>query len=69
MVNTITNLFGRSFITASAIAMACTLAKAQDAKPSAQYNTQSNILYRTGDNLTDYMKERCRLDVYHPVDK
>ena len=69
MVNTITNLFGRSFITASAIAMACTLAKAQDAKPSAQYNTQSNILYRTGDNLTDYMKERCRLDVYHPVHK
>ena len=69
MVNTITNLFGRSFVTASAIAMACTLAKAQDAKSSAQYNTQNNILYRTGDNLTDYMKERCRLDVYHPVDK
>ena len=69
MVNTITNLFGRSFITASAMALACTLAKAQDAKSSAQYNTQNNILYRTGDNLTDYMKERCRLDVYHPVDK
>ena len=69
MVNTITNLFGRSFITASAMALACALAKAQDAKSSAQYNTQNNILYRTGDNLTDYMKERCRLDVYHPVDK
>ena len=69
MVNTITNLFGRSFITASAMALACTLAKAQDAKSSAQYNTQNNILYRSGDNLTDYMKERCRLDVYHPVDK
>ena len=69
MVNTITNLFGRSFITALAMAMACTLAKAQDVKSSAQYNTQSNILYRTGDNLTDYMKERCRLDVYHPVGK
>tara|TARA_Y100000588_G_scaffold63445_1_gene62977 strand:- start:2380 stop:3243 length:864 start_codon:yes stop_codon:yes gene_type:complete len=69
MVNTITNLFGRLFITASAMALACTLAKAQDAKSSAQYNTQNNILYRTGDNLTDYMKERCRLDVYHPVDK
>ena len=69
MVNTITNLFGRSFITASTMALACTLAKAQDAKSSAQYNTKNNILYRTGDNLTDYMKERCRLDVYHPVDK
>ena len=51
------------------MALACTLAKAEDAKSSAQYNTQNNILYRTGDNLTDYMKERCRLDVYHPVDK
>ena len=69
MVKTITNLFGRSFITASAMALACTLAKAEDAKSSAQYNTQNNILYRTGDNLTDYMKERCRLDVYHPLDK
>lgn len=30
------------------------------------YATDSDILYRTGDRLTDYMKERCRLDVYYP---
>jgi acetyl esterase/lipase len=27
---------------------------------------RENILYRTGDGLTDYMRERCRLDVYCP---
>ena len=69
MINTITNFLGRSFITAAAMVLTCTLARAQDAKSSAHYNTQSNILYRTGGNLTDYMKERCRLDVYHPVGK
>lgn len=34
-----------------------------------QYKTESDILYRTGDNLTDYERSRCRLDVYHPVDQ
>jgi len=28
--------------------------------------TETNLPYRTG-KLTDYMRERCRLDVYHPV--
>ena len=40
--------------------------RAQDAKPEAAYEMVTNILYREGDKLTDYMKERCRLDVYHP---
>ena len=39
---------------------------AQAQKTQAVYETDSDILYRKGDNLTDYMKERCRLDVYHP---
>jgi len=69
MVNTITNLFCRSVITVSAMVTACSLAKAQGTRSSTQYKTESNILYRTGGNLTDYMKERCRLDVYHPVGK
>ena len=38
-------------------------AQAQKAKPL--YQTATNILYRTGE-LDNYMKERCRLDVYHP---
>ena len=37
-----------------------------ESKPKAVYETDSDILYHKGDNLTDYMKERCRLDVYHP---
>ena len=41
-------------------------AHAQDIKPKASYETATNILYREGAQLTDYMKERCRLDVYHP---
>lgn len=41
-------------------------AHAQDIKPKASYETTTNILYRESAQLTDYMKERCRLDVYHP---
>jgi len=28
---------------------------------------ETNILYRTGAGLNDYMRERCRLDVYYPA--
>jgi len=62
------NIFGRSVVAVSAMALACSLAKAQEANPSAQYKTVDNILYREG-RLTEYMQERCRLDVYHPVGK
>ena len=34
--------------------------------PAQQYQTVDNVLYRDGDDLTDYMTERCRLDVYYP---
>ncbi len=30
------------------------------------YKTESNISYRTGENLDTYKKERCKLDVYVP---
>tara|TARA_R110002072_G_scaffold303141_1_gene495753 strand:- start:85430 stop:86281 length:852 start_codon:yes stop_codon:yes gene_type:complete len=33
-----------------------------------KYRIVSDVLYRTGEGLTDYMKERCRLDVYYPTD-
>lgn len=35
-------------------------------KAQIQYNTENNISYRTGENLDDYQKERCKLDVYVP---
>jgi len=39
--------------------------QAQKAKPKGVCETATNILYREG-KLTDYMRERCRLDVYYP---
>jgi acetyl esterase/lipase len=33
-----------------------------------KYRTVSDVSYRTGEGLTDYIKERCRLDVYYPTD-
>ncbi len=34
-----------------------------------QYAMEKDIPYRSGDALTDYMKERCRLDVHYPAGK
>ena len=34
-----------------------------------RYAEVKDIVYREGDHLTDYMKERCRLDLYHPIDQ
>ena len=33
---------------------------------TTSYKTESNISYRSGDNLDEYMKERCKLDIYYP---
>ena len=30
------------------------------------YATETDILYRDGDGLSEYAKQRCRLDVYYP---
>jgi len=30
------------------------------------YKTENNISYRSSENLDDYMKERCKLDIYVP---
>ena len=43
------------------------LTKATD--KTLEYKTDLNIAYRTGSNLTEYMKSRCRLDVYYPSNK
>ncbi|MCA9035429.1 MAG: alpha/beta hydrolase [Planctomycetaceae bacterium] len=36
---------------------------------SSEYSLEENVPYRSGDELTDYMRERCRLDVYYPRNK
>lgn len=30
------------------------------------YKTESNISYRSGENLDEYQKERCKMDIYYP---
>jgi len=41
---------------------------AQQPQPDGSYKTETNILYRTGE-VGDYARERCRLDVYYPLDR
>lgn len=40
-----------------------------DATSKLVYKKVKNILYRSNDDLTDYMRERCRLDLYFPVNQ
>lgn len=40
----------------------------ENAAETTRYETASDILYRSGDDLTAYMRERCRLDLYYPTD-
>jgi acetyl esterase/lipase len=39
------------------------------ADEAVQYKTDTDIAYRSGPGLTDYMKSRCKLDVYYPAGK
>ncbi|MEQ9409024.1 MAG: alpha/beta hydrolase [Fuerstiella sp.] len=39
----------------------------QDGATESAFQTDTEVPYRTGDELTEYMQERCRLDVYYPV--
>lgn len=43
-----------------------TVAHSQAPNASTSYTTDQDILYRSGSELTDYMRQRCRLDVYAP---
>jgi len=33
------------------------------------YQTRDNLLYKEAKDLTEYMQERCRLDIYYPENK
>ena len=52
------------------VGMAATVASAQENPSSANagYEWKRDILYRSGSQLSDYMRERCRLDLYYPLD-
>lgn len=65
------------FATLSIVILTPFLVSAQDAKQKTEYTSKTDIPYREGDQgfqpkdlpLTDYMKERCKLDVYYPANK
>ena len=40
---------------------------AQQVDVPNEYATVDDIAYRSGPGLTDYMRQRCRLDVYYPT--
>jgi acetyl esterase/lipase len=42
------------------------LGSAQPKTGTVIYKTETNISYRSGNNLDEYMKERCKLDIYFP---
>jgi len=50
-----------------ALALAVPTFASSDVTKAPPYKTASDILYREGAGLTDYMRQRCRLDVYHPT--
>lgn len=41
-------------------------AQDKNAPTDANYGFEQDIAYRSGDDTNDYMRERCRLDVYYP---
>jgi len=53
-----------TFAMALAVSFFPTASSAQQA--GSQYRTVKDVLYRSGDNLTPYMRGRCRLDLYYP---
>ena len=60
------NLFVRFFIPVLFLLVAPFSLNAQE---TVTYKTEKDVLYREGSDLTPYMKERCRLDVYYPENK
>jgi acetyl esterase/lipase len=52
----------------AALAAGSLPAAAQTPPAAAKYRTEKDIPYRTGDGLTDAMRDRCQLDVYYPLD-
>ncbi len=59
---------------ASAVIVVCGASVTVDIAHAAESATQSsavkitsNVAYKSGDSLTDYEKERCKLDIYQPA--
>ena len=58
------------YVLGCAVSLFCSHTNGQDNQvKSATYRTKTDIAYRQGNDTTDYMRTRCRLDVYYPVAK
>lgn len=60
------------WIVLSSIVLVCStlsVARATEDAATPAYKTEQGIFYRANstETITDYMKERCRLDFYHPA--
>jgi acetyl esterase/lipase len=55
------------FILAIFVAVSCVHPARGAEEPDADYRLVTDLPYRDGDDLTDYMHRRCRLDVYYPL--
>lgn len=55
-----------AFITGCLIILFVAAGRSQE---SITYRTRAGILYREDKNPTEYMQERCRLDIYYPENK
>lgn len=58
----------RTYLLLLLVCLAC-LPIVSQAQDSIRYKLETDILYREGDQLTDYMRERCRLDIYYPANQ
>ncbi len=56
----------RSFILFLIIASSFTVGYTQNPVKKTTYKTEIDIQYRNGEELTEYMLERCKLDIYYP---
>ena len=61
-------MYARLTLPLIACLLICNFGQAQDSKAPFQqaYRTDTDILYRQGER-SEYMAERCRLDVYYPT--
>jgi len=64
LTNMIRNFTTILFLLTSAVA-----GYTQNQVNEATYLQEKDILYREGRNISDYMQERCRLDIYYPKNK
>lgn len=65
-INYITMKMRRNFYVTTFLCLLLITGCLKGQEKNIRYRTIENVPYRTGTGLTDYMKERCVLDIYYP---